>query len=72
MARKYRKLDEDFKQGAVQLVVETGSRSRRWPGIWASTRAPWATGAPRSVGQGRRTAHWIRTSGPSLRGCVAR
>ena len=24
MARKYRKFDEDFKQGAVQLVVETG------------------------------------------------
>ena len=24
MARKYRKFDEDFKQGAVPLVVETG------------------------------------------------
>src|SRR3954454_3092887 len=24
MARKYRKFDENFKQGAVQLVVETG------------------------------------------------
>src|SRR3954447_26640307 len=24
MARKYRKFDEDFEQGAVQLVVETG------------------------------------------------
>ena len=24
MGRKYRKFDEDFKQGAVQLVVETG------------------------------------------------
>lgn len=24
MARNYRKFDEDFKQGAVQLVVETG------------------------------------------------
>ncbi|WP_158726669.1 transposase [Tomitella fengzijianii] len=24
MTRKYRKFDEDFKQGAVQLVVETG------------------------------------------------
>lgn len=24
MTRKYRKFDEDFKQGAVQLVVEKG------------------------------------------------
>jgi transposase-like protein len=24
MARSYRKYDEDFKRGAVQLVVETG------------------------------------------------
>lgn len=24
MARSYRKFDEDFKQGAVRLVVETG------------------------------------------------
>jgi transposase len=24
VTRKYRKFDEDFKQGAVQLVVETG------------------------------------------------
>ena len=24
MARNYRKFDEDFKQGAVQLVIETG------------------------------------------------
>lgn len=24
MARQYRKFDEDFKQGAVRLVVETG------------------------------------------------
>ena len=24
MTRKYRKFDEDFKQGAVQLVLETG------------------------------------------------
>src|SRR5215218_6769723 len=24
MARKYRKFEEDFKQGAVRLVVETG------------------------------------------------
>ena len=48
MARQYRKFDEDFKQGAVQLVTrDRASRSRRWPGSWASTRARWATGAPR-------------------------
>ena len=27
MARSYRKYDEDFKRGAVQLVVELGFRS---------------------------------------------
>ena len=38
MARNYRKYDEDFKQGAVRLVVETGkpiaqvARARRQRG----------------------------------------
>jgi len=34
MTRNYRKYDDDFKQGAVALVVETGKqiarRARRW------------------------------------------
>ena len=45
-----RKFDEDFKAGAVRLVEETGNRSRRSPGSWASTRARWATGVPRPAG----------------------
>jgi hypothetical protein len=32
MAEARRKFDEDFKQGAVRLVRETVSRSRRRPG----------------------------------------
>ena len=34
MTRNYRKYDDDFKQGAVQVVLETGTpiarRARRW------------------------------------------
>ena len=30
-----------------------GSRSRRWPGTWGSTRAPWGTGCPRPGASGR-------------------
>jgi transposase len=72
MARKYRKFDEDFKSGAVQLVVETGkpiAQVARDLGINEGTLGNWCA---RSAGRGRRTAHWVRTSGPSLSGCVAR
>ena len=71
--RSYRKYDEDFKQGAVALVVETSkpiAQVARDLGINEGAR--WATGAPRSVVPGRRTAHSIRTSGPSWPGCGGR
>ena len=32
MAETRRKFDQDFKEGAVRLIRETGPRSRRWPG----------------------------------------
>ena len=31
MGETRRKVDQDSKEGAVRLVRETGSRSRRWP-----------------------------------------
>lgn len=70
MAKQYRKFDEDFRQGAVQLVVETGKPITQVARVWASTRARWVTGAPRSVGRGRRTGRWIWMSGPSWSGCA--
>jgi transposase len=46
MTRKYRKFDEDFKQGAVQLVVETGkpiAQVARDLGINEGTLGNWCT-----------------------------
>ncbi len=34
MPEKRKKYDAEFREGAVRIVEETGSRSRRWPGIW--------------------------------------
>lgn len=36
--RQYRKFDEDFKAVPCDWSPRPGSRSRRWPGSWASTR----------------------------------
>jgi len=44
MAETRRKFDRDFKEGAVRLVREAGKPIAQWPGIWASTTAPWRTG----------------------------
>jgi transposase len=46
MAGKYRKFDEDFKQGAVQLVIETGkpiAQVARDLGINEGTLGNWCT-----------------------------
>ena len=51
MARKYRKFDEDFKQGAVQLVVETGkpiAQVARDLGINEGTLGNWCAQERRS------------------------
>ena len=50
MARRYRKFDHDFQQGAVRLVFETGkpiAQVARELGINEGTlaRAHWVTGA---------------------------
>ncbi len=55
MARKYRKFDEDFKQGAVQLVVETGkpiAQVARDLGVNEGTLGNWCSKA-RKAGDGQ-------------------
>src|SRR4051794_26068549 len=56
MARKYRKFDEDFKQGAVQLVVETGrpiAQVARDLGINEGTLGNWCARERRGRERGR-------------------
>ncbi len=55
MARNYRKYDEDFKQGAVGLVTETGkpiAQVAREPGINEGTLGNWCAKARRAAGEG--------------------
>ena len=50
MVRQYRKFDEDFKAGAVRLVVETGkpiAQIARELGINDGTLGSWVTAARR-------------------------
>ena len=44
MGEVRRKFDQDFKEGAVRLVRETGKPMRRWPATSGSRRGRWATG----------------------------
>jgi transposase len=71
MVRQYRKFDEDFKQGAVRLVFETGKPIAQVARGLGSTRAYWSTGSqPRGAlamaGRGRS----VTPSGPSWCGCA--
>jgi len=55
MGRKYRKFDEDFKLGAVQLVVETGkpiAQVARDLGINPGTLGNWVNADKRRRGDG--------------------
>jgi transposase len=48
MVEARRKVDEDFKQGAVRLVRETGKPIAQVARELGSTRGRWGTGAPRT------------------------
>lgn len=53
--RNYRKYDEDFKQGAVALVVETGkpiAQVARDLGVNEGTLGNWCAKARAAVGEG--------------------
>ena len=55
MTRNYRKYDEDFKQGAVALVVETGkpiAQVARELGVNEGTLGNWCARARRAAGDG--------------------
>jgi transposase len=53
--RNYRKFDEDFKRGAVQLVTETGkpiAQVARELGVNEGTLGNWCAKARRAAGEG--------------------
>lgn len=53
--RNYRKYDEDFKQGAVQLVTQTGkpiAQVARELGVNEGTLGNWCAKARRAAGDG--------------------
>ena len=55
MARNYRKYDQDFEQGAVRLVLETGkpiAQVARELGINEGTLGNWCAKARRAAGEG--------------------
>ncbi len=55
MSRSYRKYDEDFKQGAVRLVTETGkpiAQVARELGVNEGTLGNWCVKARRVAGEG--------------------
>ncbi len=56
MAETRRKFDQDFKEGAVRLVRETGKPIAQVAGTWGSARARWRTGSVLTGGVGRPAA----------------
>jgi len=54
MSEKRRKFDQEFREGAVRIVRETGIPIAQVVVISESTRARWVTGLPRIV-RSRRT-----------------
>jgi transposase len=56
MSRSYRKFDEDFKQGAVQLVIQTGkpiAQVARELGVNEGTLGNWCAKQRRAGGKGQ-------------------
>ena len=49
MPEKRRKFDAEFREGAVRIVRETGKPIAQVARDLGSTRAPWATGSPKTA-----------------------
>jgi transposase len=69
MAETRMKSDQDFKEGAVRLVRETGRPVAQVARTWGSMRARWGTGSTRTGGAVARVLSWVRMSGRSWPGC---
>src|SRR5262245_6412050 len=73
MGETRRKFDQDFREGAVRLVRETGkpiAQVARDLGINEGTLGNWVNADKRRRGDG--TGSWLRMSGRSWRGCARR
>ena len=73
MAETRRKFDQDFKEGAVRLVRETGkpvAQVAKDLGINEGTLGNWVNADRRRRGDG--TGSWVRMSGRSWPGCARR
>ena len=73
MAETRRKFDQDFKEGAVRLVRETGkpiAQVAKDLGINEGTLGNWVNADQRRRGDG--TGRWVRMSGRSWPGCAGR
>jgi transposase-like protein len=73
MAETRRKFDEDFKQGAVRIVRETGKPIALVARELGINEGTWGIGVRRSAGGAAWTvARSLRMSGPSWSGCGGR